>query len=103
MRAVLADEPELEVVGEAAEGSACLTGVVDTDADVLVLDLRMPGMDGWEALEHLRERDDSPRVLVMSSSPADEVEDRVREAGADYLRKGAPPEAVREAIRRLGG
>src|SRR4051794_18775082 len=104
MRAVLDGVPEMEVVGEAGEGSACLSGVVDTDADVLVLDLRMPGMDGWEALERLRERGDgAPRVLVMSSSPAHEVEERVRAAGADFLRKGASPDEVREAILRTGG
>src|SRR4051794_12091807 len=102
MRAVLDDEPHPQGVGEAAEGGAALTGVADTAADVLVLDLRMPGMDGWEALERLRERDDAPRVLVMSSSPPDEVEDRVRAAGADFLRKGASPEEVREALRRVG-
>ena len=101
MRAVLDGVPEMEVVGEAGEGSACLVGIADTDADVLVLDLRMPGMDGWEALERLRERDDAPRVLVMSSSPAHEVEERVRAAGADFLRKGASPDEVRDAIRRV--
>ena len=101
MRAVLAGEPGLEVVGEAGEGGEALAGVSDTQADVLVLDLRMPGMDGWEALEHLRERDDAPAVLVMSSSPAHEVEDRVRAAGADFLRKGASPDEVRDAIRRV--
>jgi len=103
MRAVLDGVPELEIVGEAGEGSACLTGVSDTGADVLVLDLRMPGMDGWEALERLRSRADAPRVLVMSSSPAHEVEDRVRAAGAQFLRKGASPDEVRDAIRRAGG
>ena len=103
MRAVLDGEPGLEVVGEASEGRSCLCDLDATPADVLVLDLRMPGMDGWEALERLRDRDDAPRVLVMSSSPEHEVEARVREAGADFLRKGASPEAVRQAIRRVGG
>ena len=103
MRAVLDGVPELEVVGEAGEGAACLIGVADTAADVLVLDLRMPGMDGWEALERLRAQGNGPRVLVMSSSPAHEVEERVRAAGADFLRKGASPDEVREAIRRAGG
>ena len=102
MRAVLDDVPELEIVGEAGEGGACLVGIGNTDPDVLVLDLRMPGMDGWEALEHLRDRDDAPRVLVMSSSPEHEVEERVRAAGADFLRKSASPEEVRDAIRRVG-
>ena len=103
MRAVLADVPDVEVVGEAGEGSACLVGIENTDADVLLLDLRMPGMDGWEALARLAEREDAPRVLVMSSSPEHEVEDRVRAAGADFLRKGASPDEVRDAIRRTGG
>src|SRR3954449_12747941 len=102
MRAVLDGVPEVELVGEAGEGSACLVGVADTDADVLVLDLRMPGMDGWGALGRRRERHDAPRLLVISSSPAHEVEERVRAAGADFLRKGASPEQVRDAIKRIG-
>src|SRR4051794_35917114 len=102
MRAVLDDQPDLEIVGEACEGGACLTDLERADVDVLVLDLRMPGMDGWEALERLNERQDRPRVLVMTSSPPDEVEARVRAKGASFLRKGASPEAVRDALRRLG-
>ena len=103
MRAVLDDQSDLEVVGEAGEGGACLNELADTRPDVLVLDLRMPGMDGWEALERLRECDHRPAVLVMSSSPAHEVEDRVRAAGAEFLRKGASPDEVRETLRRVGG
>lgn len=102
MRAVLDDQPDLEIVGEAADGGEALTELAETDVDVLVLDLRMPGMDGWEALDRLRERGDETPVLVMTSSPADEVEKRVREKGAHFLRKGASPEQVREALRKLG-
>jgi len=101
MRAIVEDVPGLEIVGEAGEGSACLNDLRERRPDVLVLDLRMPGMDGWEALERLRRCDDPPAVLVMTSSPAHEVEERVRAAGADYLRKGASPDEVRAAIRRL--
>src|SRR5213596_1828144 len=50
VRAVLADEPDVEVVGEAADGDTCMTAIALTDPDVLVLDLHMPGSDGFKVL-----------------------------------------------------
>ena len=99
VRAVLADEPDLEVVGEAIDGATCLTGLALTRPDVLVLDLQMPVKDGWDVLAELRERPAAPRVLVVSSDAG--AAERVRAAGAEFLAKGAPIEALRAAIRRL--
>jgi DNA-binding NarL/FixJ family response regulator len=102
VRAVLSDAPEVEIAGEAGDGRACLEGVEETHPDLLLLDLRMPGMDGFEVLDELRERaGSSPRVLVLTSSPPEEVADRVHAAGADYLRKGAPPDVLLDAVRSL--
>jgi DNA-binding NarL/FixJ family response regulator len=100
VRAVLADQPDLEVVGEASDGATCLTGMALTRPDVLVLDLQMPVKDGWDVLAELRGRPAGPRVLVVSSEAR--ARDRVREAGAEFLVKGAPVETLRAAIRLLG-
>jgi DNA-binding NarL/FixJ family response regulator len=97
VRAVLDTEDEVEIVGEAADGEQCLDGVAATDPDVLVLDLNMPGLDGWQVLERLGR--DHPRVLVLSS--AFDAGERVRAKGADFLRKGGPPTELVDAIRRL--
>jgi DNA-binding NarL/FixJ family response regulator len=101
VRAVLSSEPGVEVVGEASDGATCLTSIALTKPDVLVLDLQMPGTDGFTVLEALRDRPDPPRVLVLSSASVDEVGARVRAYGADFLAKGTAPEELAAAIRRL--
>ena len=101
VRAVLADDRDVEIVGEACDGEQCLSDLAEARPDVLLLDLRMPRVDGFAALEALRGRPDAPRVLVLTSSSADEVEDRIRAAGATYLRKGASPDELRRAVRAL--
>jgi DNA-binding NarL/FixJ family response regulator len=97
VRALLDMDADLELVGEAADGAECLDGVAATDPDVLVLDLNMPGVDGWRVLDELD--GDHPRVLVLSS--AFDADDRVRAKGAEFLRKGGPPTELIDAIRRL--
>jgi DNA-binding NarL/FixJ family response regulator len=101
VRAMLADLPDVEIVGEASDGAACLTSIALTKPDVLVLDLQMPVKDGFDVLKALSERDDAPSVLVVSSAPPDEVRDRVHEAGAEFLAKGSAPSELAAAVRRL--
>jgi DNA-binding NarL/FixJ family response regulator len=96
MRAVLADVPEVEIVGEAVDGATCLTGLSLTSPDLVLLDLQMPGTDGWHVLERLRQRSNPPRVLVVSSDRT--AGDRVRAAGAEFLPKGASIEELRAAV-----
>jgi len=101
VRAMLASVPDVEIVGEATDGATCLTSIAVTRPDIVVLDLQMPGKDGFHVLEALRGRPDGPRVLVMSSAPAEEVRARVHAAGADFLAKGIPAEELAAAVRRL--
>jgi CheY-like chemotaxis protein len=101
VRAVLGEAAE--IAGEAADGRTCLDELDATQPDVLVLDLQMPGMTGFEVLDELRRRDDPPRVLVLTSSPPGEVGERVRAAGADYLRKGESPDVLRDAVLGRNG
>ena len=101
VRAVLDGENGIEIVGEATDGATCLTSIALTQPDVVVLDLQMPGTDGFHVLEALRDRPRAPRVLVYSSARDEATLARVRAAGAYFLAKGASPDAVAAAVRQL--
>ena len=100
VRAILGVEADVEVVGEAGDGTTCLDEIQAARPDLVLLDLNMPGSDGFEVLRKLRNDPEAPRVLVLSSASAEEVAARVREQGADFLRKGSGPDELTEAIRR---
>ncbi len=101
VRAVLAEVPGVEIVGEAADGDTCLTAIALTDPDVLVLDLHMPRSDGYKVLASLSDLLTAPRVLVLSSTRDDGARARVTAAGAEFLPKGASPDELAAAVRRL--
>jgi DNA-binding NarL/FixJ family response regulator len=99
MRFTLEEDPRLEVVGEAADGEAGVAGVVETRADVILLDLSMPGMDGLEAIARLRELAPWTGIVVLSGFSAGRLREAAIDAGADrYLEKGEPANAIRAAV-----
>jgi DNA-binding NarL/FixJ family response regulator len=99
-RALLGDDPEVEVVGEAADGREALEVVERERPDVLLLDLSMPGADGLEVLAALQARRDRPAVVIFSAFGAERLAARALEAGAvGYVEKGAPPEELIAAIK----
>jgi DNA-binding NarL/FixJ family response regulator len=97
LRGILAGDPAFEVVGEASDGGEALAVVGTLRPDVILMDLRMPGMGGVEAIRALAERDDPPRVLVLTTYDSDSDVVPALEAGATgYLLKDTPrPELVR--------
>jgi DNA-binding NarL/FixJ family response regulator len=101
VRAVLAGEPDVEIVGEAIDGATCMTAIALTDPDVLVLDLHMPGGDGFHVLAGLEDLLVAPRVLVLSADRGADARARVSAAGAEFLHKGAPAGELTAAVRRL--
>jgi|tagenome__1003787_1003787.scaffolds.fasta_scaffold20804261_2 DNA-binding NarL/FixJ family response regulator len=101
VRAILGVEADVEIVGEAADGTTCLDEIRTARPDLVVLDLKMPGCDGFEVMRRLRDDPDAPRVLVHSSASAAEVADRVRQEGGEFLRKGGGPDELTKAIRRV--
>lgn len=101
MVAVLGEEPDLEVVGEAANGAEALALVPRLAPDVVLMDLRMPVMDGAEATARLGTMPGAPQVLVLTTYDTDADIVRAVEAGArGYLLKDAPTSVLTDAIRR---
>ncbi|MFJ5840840.1 response regulator [Streptomyces shenzhenensis] len=97
---VLAAQNDIEVVGEAENGADALTLLAGTEADVVIMDIRMPVMDGVEATAQLGRRHGAPRVLVLTTFDTDEDAFAALQAGASgFLLKNTPPEEVVAAIR----
>jgi DNA-binding NarL/FixJ family response regulator len=102
LRAFLDVQPDLTVVGEAADGAGAVAAAEELHPDVVLLDLRMPDSDGLAALAGLRERGNPARVLVITSftDPA-AVLPAVRAGAAGYVYKDVDPSALAAAIRAV--
>ncbi|WP_100445415.1 response regulator [Glycomyces xiaoerkulensis] len=100
LRAYLDLEPDLEVVGEADDGEQALARIAETAPDVVLLDLKMPGLDGQGVLERLA--DDPVRVLVLTSATDGERVPAAIEAGAaGFVYKDIDPDALAAAVRTI--
>jgi DNA-binding NarL/FixJ family response regulator len=99
-RLFLETQPELDVVGEAGDGEEAIERVRDLRPDVVLMDIRMPKMDGVEATARLMRVEPAPRVLVLTTFDLDEyVFGALRAGAAGFLLKDAPRERLVEAIR----
>jgi DNA-binding NarL/FixJ family response regulator len=100
LRMILSAEPDIEVVGEAADGRAAVALCADLRPDVVLMDVRMPDLDGIEATRQVTAVDDSPRVLVLTTFDLDEVVyDALRAGASGFLLKDASEERLTNAIR----
>jgi two-component system, NarL family, response regulator LiaR len=97
----LENEPDLEIVGCAETGSQVLPLVQQTQPDVVVLDLKMPGVDGLKCLELIRERFPEVGTAVLSGIDSDETIEAALRAGANaFISKSVDPAALADALRR---
>jgi DNA-binding NarL/FixJ family response regulator len=95
-------QEDIAVVGEAADGASCVAEAERLRPDVILLDLRMPGGDGVQALRELRERGNPARVLVVTSfTEPSAVLPAVRAGAAGYVYKDVDPSALAAAIRAV--
>jgi DNA-binding NarL/FixJ family response regulator len=97
---MLAGTEDIRVVAEAADGGEVGPAVDAYRPDVVLMDIRMPGVDGLAATETLRARDEAPQVIVLTTFDADDCVLRALRAGAaGFLMKDTPPPEIMRAIR----
>jgi DNA-binding NarL/FixJ family response regulator len=104
LRAILSDRPDIEVVGEVGDGLSAVRIVADLSPDVVLMDLRMPGIDGVEATRRIRARhpEQVVRILVLTTFDQDANVLAALRAGADgFLSKGASPAELVDGILRV--
>ncbi|HET7794474.1 MAG TPA: response regulator transcription factor [Rhizobacter sp.] len=102
IRDTLAEQPDLQIVGEAGEYGELRTLMRNTECDVLVLDINMPGRSGLDVLHALKEEGSPVRVLVVSMYPEDQYAMRALRAGAfGYVNKGGDPSQIVAAVRMV--
>lgn len=101
-RMVLDAQPDLELVGEAGDGDEALEVVARLEPDVVLMDVRMPGMDGVETTRRLVERGGHSRVIILTTFDLDEYAYAALRAGASgFLLKDAQPADLLSAIRAV--
>jgi DNA-binding NarL/FixJ family response regulator len=104
LRMMLSAEPDLTVVAEAEDGNKALAAARTYDPDVLLMDVRMPELDGIEATRRLVEAGGRARVLVLTTFDLDEYVYRAMRAGASgFLLKDAKREQLAAAVRTVAG
>jgi DNA-binding NarL/FixJ family response regulator len=102
LRMVLGGADGILLVGEVADGSAVPAAVDETKPDVVLMDIRMPRVDGLTATEQVRRSAPAPEVVILTTFDADEHVLRALRAGASgFLLKDTPPADIVEAVRRV--
>jgi DNA-binding NarL/FixJ family response regulator len=102
LRMILEAQPDLEVVGEAVDGREALQQARELAPDLVLMDVRMPELDGLETTRRMLDRDPSPKVLVLTTFDLDDyVYEAIRAGASGFLLKSAPPQQLVAGIRTV--
>lgn len=100
LRVILSTDPEIEVIGIANDGAEAVAKVTQLKPDVVLMDLKMPVMNGIQATRLIHEQQPDTRVLVLTTYDADEwVFDAIRSGAAGYLLKDTPRDGLLAAVK----
>ena len=103
LRMLIESEPGMEVIAEAADGRQAVELARRTRPDLVLMDIRMPELDGLSAARHVLALPHAPRVLMLTTFDEDEnVYEALRIGTSGFLLKASPPEQLLEAIRAVG-
>ena len=103
-RLLLADEPDIEVVAEASNGLEAVAEAAAVHPHVVLMDIRMPELDGLEATRRILAADPASRILILTTFDLDEYVYRALQAGASgFVLKDDPPEQLIAAVRTVAG
>jgi DNA-binding NarL/FixJ family response regulator len=104
LRKILESEPELTVVGEASDGEEAVEGARRLRPDVVLMDIRMPVLDGIEATRRIAAAQAGTRVLMLTTFALDTyVYDALRAGASGFMLKDSPPEEIAAAVRIVAG
>lgn len=103
VRMILESEADIDIVGEAADGNEALAQASALGPDVVILDIRMPGLDGIETTRRLLMRElEPPRILILTTFDLDEYVYEAMKAGASgFILKNVPPAKLVDAVRTV--
>ncbi|MFJ4224211.1 response regulator [Microbacterium sp. NPDC089695] len=102
IRMLIASQPDLDVVGEAGDGREAIDLVRSVRPDVVLMDIRMPVMDGLTATAEILSQPDAPRIVMLTTFDLDEAAARaIRQGASGFLLKDADPEFLLAAIRTV--
>jgi DNA-binding NarL/FixJ family response regulator len=99
-RMIIDSEPDLEVVGEAGDGEQAVSACTRLAPHVVLMDIRMPVLDGLEATRRILARDNPPRIIILTTFDVDEyVFESLRVGASGFLLKNSAPEQLLQAVR----
>ncbi len=102
LRTMLSGETDIDIVGEAADGDGVTDLAIETGATLVLMDIRMPNVNGLEAAERLRALPDPPHVVMLTTFDADDLVVRALRAGASgFLLKDTPPRDLIAALHTV--
>jgi two-component system, NarL family, invasion response regulator UvrY len=102
IRHVLDNCPEINVIAESENGESALKQVKEHNPDVVLLDMKMPGMDGWEVTRRLKKVNPDINIIVLTAATTDPLPARLLQLGArGYLTKESAADDMLEAIRKV--
>lgn len=104
LRKILENEPDTTVVGEAVDGEDAVSAARETRPDVVLMDIRMPVLDGIEATRRIVRAQPATRVLMLTTFGLDDyVYESLRAGASGFMLKDAPPEEIAAAVRIVAG